>query len=24
MNEAEVQLLDGTYLGTVKQLRTLA
>ncbi len=24
MNEAEVQLLDGTYLGTVKQLRALA
>jgi putative SbcD/Mre11-related phosphoesterase len=23
MNEAEVQLLDGTYLGTVKQLRAL-
>ena len=24
MNEAEVQLLDGTYLGTVKQLRVFA
>jgi len=24
MNEAEVQLLDGTYLGTVKQLRAFA
>jgi len=24
MNEAEVQLLDGTYLGTVKQLRAIA
>jgi hypothetical protein len=24
MNEAEVQLLDGTYLGTVRQLRMLA
>jgi putative SbcD/Mre11-related phosphoesterase len=24
MNEAEVQLLDGTYLGTVRQLRALA
>ena len=24
MNEAEVQMLDGTYLGTVKQLRAIA
>lgn len=24
MNEAEVQLLDGTYLGTVRQLRAFA